>query len=103
MAYTSTEGPSLVGYSLTGSGYDYLKRLLSLGLVEGQLGKMHVADNVLPIVEALHTVLAGGVVEIKTVTRGNPDIVHELRRRVEEATEDANAINEASGYYVTLS
>ena len=103
MTYTAANSPSLVGYNLTSSGYTYLKRLLALGLVEGTLGDMRVADAVQPIVEALHTVLAGGEVEVRVVHKGNPDIVHELRHQVEQATADANAINEKSGYYVTLS
>jgi hypothetical protein len=47
-------------------------------------------------------VLSGGEVTIETKHRGNPDILNELRRRLEAARAEANEINKKSGFYVTL-
>jgi len=102
MSYGAEDGPQIIGHSVTYSAYEYLKRIISLGVFEGSLGKMRISDAMQPIVDAMHVVLAGGEVKIEVLHRGNPDIVSELRTRVEVATNDANVINEKSGYYVTL-
>ncbi|WP_437532143.1 hypothetical protein WME79_04060 [Sorangium sp. So ce726] len=102
MSYESRLGPSLVGYNLTHSGYEYVQRILDLGMLEGELGHMKPTPAVAEIIKALHTVLAGGEVKIETVHRGNPDIVNELQERTEQMQYDANTINEKSGFYVTL-
>lgn len=102
MSYRADEGPQLIAHNMTYSGYEYLKRLISLGAIEGTLGKMRVADCIRPVIDALHVVLAGGEVKIEVVHRGNADILNELRSRIEAAGRDANEINEKSGYYVTL-
>jgi hypothetical protein len=102
MSYDPEQGPQIIGHSVTYSAYEYLKRIISLGVFEGTLGNMRVSDAVRPVIDAMHVVLAGGEVKIEVVHRGNPDIVSELARRVEDSTRDANAINEKSGYYVTI-
>ena len=91
-----------VAYTLSSETYAYIRRLIELGAVEGSLGQMKPADFLAPVVEALHTVMAGGEVAIETTRRGNPDIVRELNERVASATHESNVINEAAGYYVTL-
>lgn len=96
-------GPQLVNYPLTHSAFDYLRRLMSLGVLEGPLGKMVIAPAMRPVIEAMHVVLAGGEVKIEVVRRGHPDLVRELEGRAEKAAADANTINEKSGYYVTVS
>jgi hypothetical protein len=48
----------------------------------------------------MHQVLAGGEVEIKVVATGNPLLVQELNSRVEQATQELNAINRRTGYSV---
>jgi len=102
MSYGAEDGPQLIAHSVTYSAYEYLKRIISLGVFEGTLGKMQISDAVRPVVDAMHVVLAGGEVKIEIVHRGNPDILNELRTRVDAATKDANEINEKSGYYVTI-
>ena len=94
--------PSTVSYTMARSIYHYIKRMLELGAIEGPLGGMHVSKELEEVVSALHHVLAGGSVKIKIEQRGNPDIVRELDHCVTEGTEDANAINKAAGYYVSL-
>ena len=101
MSYTADQGPQLVAYNMAASGYEYLKRLISLGAIEGTIGDMRLAEDVQRVVDALHTVLAGGEVEIRVVHRGNQDIANELRARLDAAGRDANEINKKSGFYVT--
>jgi hypothetical protein len=104
MSYTpSTVGPRLVGYQLASQTYEYMMRLIDLGVFEGAVGDMKLTAQVAEVVEALHQVLSGGEVTIETKHRGNPDILNELRRRLEAAQAEANEINKKSGYYVTIS
>lgn len=100
--YTFSGNPRLVGYQLTEATYGYMTRCLDLGALEGPLGDMKPTPEVAAIMQALHAVLAGGKVNIQVESRGNPDIFNELNRRLEAASRDANAINKAAGYYVTL-
>ncbi|UJR79212.1 hypothetical protein [Sandaracinus amylolyticus] len=95
-------GAQLVNYPLTHSTFDYLRRLMSLGVMEGPLGKMAVAEALRPVFDAMHVVLAGGEVKIDVVRRGHPDTMRELQARYEQAAADANAINAKSGWYVTI-
>ncbi|MGK3990162.1 hypothetical protein WME99_44370 [Sorangium sp. So ce136] len=101
VSYPANQGPGLVAYNITRSGYEYLMRLIDLGIVEGMLGAMDLSPQVKEIFEALHVVAAGGDVKIEIKSRGNPDIVHELQRRIEQAGRDANEINAKAGYYLT--
>jgi hypothetical protein len=81
--------------------YEYIERLIDLGLVEGPLGKMDLNPNVKPLVDALHQVLAGGTVNVQVTTPGNPTVVAELQGILQEAGDDGNAINKAVGFYLT--
>jgi hypothetical protein len=101
MPYQANQGPSLVAYNLTASGYAYLMRLLQLGAIEGRLGAMDLHHDLKPVFDAMHAVLAGGTVEIKILHRGSPDIVNELRGLLEQTRRDGNEINEKAGYYLT--
>jgi hypothetical protein len=75
-------------------------RLLQLGAMEGALGEMDISPLLKPVLEAMHQVLAGGEVEIKVVATGNPLLVQELNSRIEQATQELNAINQRTGYSV---
>lgn len=101
--YPSNLGPTLVSYALTQSSYEYLMRAIGLGVFEGPVGDMQLAKEVEPIVEALHTVLAGGSVKVEIERRGSPDIKRELDDRIAQARRDSNEINRKSGFYVTAS
>jgi len=79
-----------------------MMRLKELGAIEGALGNMSLLPTLAPLIDAIHTILAGGSVDVRVTQRGNPDIVHELERMLTQATADANFINEKSGYYVTI-
>ena len=101
MSYSSDD-PTLVSYPLARSAYEYIMRMKDLGAVEGALGQMSLLPALEPIMNAIHTILAGGSVEVHVTRRGNPDIVHELEEMFKRGQTDANFINEKSGYYVTI-
>ncbi len=101
MSYNDIRGPRVVGLSVASSLSEYLMRIQELGAVEGPDGAMEFSPEVMPILEAIQQVLAGGTVEVKVVHRGNPDIFNELKRRVEQVGREANAINKAAGFYLT--
>jgi hypothetical protein len=94
-------GPRVVAYNLASHNYEYLMRAVGLGVFEGPLGDMKIPPQVQEILDALHTVLAGGDVEVKVKHRGNPDIVNELANRLREAVAESNEINKKAGFYLT--
>ena len=96
------DDPQLVSYPLAYSMLQYMLKTKDLGAFEGPLGKMEFNKYLLPVVKALHTVLAGGQVEFTVTQRGNPEIIKELDEMLERGQRDANFINEKSGYYVTI-
>lgn len=101
MSYDSKTGPRTVGYQLASQTYEYLMRLIDLGIFEGAVGEMTLNPTVQPILTALHQVLSGGEVKIEVVHRGNPDIINELNSRLADAGTESNEINKKAGYYVT--
>jgi hypothetical protein len=104
MAYdeSGVSGPRLVGYNLSSQTYEYMMRLLDVGLLDGPLGHMKPNPRVAPLFDALHHVLAGGSVEVNVTSPGSPDVYNDLNRRAAAGIKEANEINEKSGYYVTI-
>ncbi len=98
----SADDPTLVTYPLARSTYEYIMRVKELGALEGALGHMTLLPALQPLVDAIHTILAGGAVDITVTQRGNPDIINQLTTMFAQGTKDANYINEKSGYYVTI-
>lgn len=96
------QGPRVVAANLAVSANDYLMRLQELGAVQDNNGDLVLAPELRPVLDALHAVLAGGQVSLTITSRGNPDIINELNRRLEQANRDANTINKAAGFYLTL-
>jgi hypothetical protein len=101
MNYNDIKGPRVVGMNVASSLADYVMRIQELGATEGANGALVITPEVLPVLHALHHVLAGGTVEVSVVQRGNPDIFNELNRRVEQVGREANALNKAAGFYLT--
>lgn len=93
--------PRTVSYTLSSKMYEYLMRMIDLGLLEGPLGEMKPAPQVKKVVEALHIVAAGGEVEITITKPAQQDVLSDLNRRLSIAQEESNEINKAAGYYVT--
>jgi hypothetical protein len=97
----SIPGPRLIGYNIAYSMYEYLEKLIDLGMIEGPLGHMDLSAKIKPLVEAMHHVLAGGTVNVQVATPGNPQVVAKLTQMLKEARDDGNAINKAVGFYLT--
>jgi hypothetical protein len=100
-SYNDVKGPRVSNITVASGIGEYILRVQELGVVEGTSGAAELHPSLKPVMEALHHVLAGGEVELKVVHRGNPDIVTELNRRVEQSIQEANAINAAAGFYLT--
>jgi hypothetical protein len=102
MSYPDGIGPRVVGYQLASHIYQYLMRAVDLGFLDGPIGQMKINPGLLPILDAASQVLAGGEVKIEITHRGNPDIVHELNRLLQEGLDESNTINEKAGFYLTI-
>lgn len=93
---------STVAYPMAASIYAYFKRILELGAIDGGIGEHALREDVRELVTALHHVLAGGKVTLDIEQRGHMDIFNELEKLFEAGQNDANEINEAAGYYVSI-
>jgi hypothetical protein len=96
--------PGLVTQSITTSLYEYVKRMLELGVVTGKLGEMMMHPSLEELKNALHTVMAGGTVEITFIEgeEGNGVVKKELNELFEYAYYEANEINKKARYRLTL-
>lgn len=93
--------PRTVSYTLSSKMYEYIMRLLDLGVLEGPLGEMNASPEAAKILEALHVVASGGEVSFSVTKPGQEAVIADLNRRLSVAQEEANQINKAAGYYVT--
>ncbi len=91
----------LVGTQLTPALYQYLNRLIELGIFEGPNGNMTINPAVQPLVDALHQVMAGGTVSVQVTTPGTAAVVAELAGLIQQGTDQANEINKKVGFYLT--
>ena len=94
--------PGLVTQQITTSLYAYVKLMLELGVVVGELGEMMSHPALEELKNALHTVMAGGTVEITTIDGGVPGAKDELDDLYKYAYKEANEINKKVGYRLTL-
>lgn len=88
----------VVSHNVTLSGLDYLRELYRLGAVEGAVGDQSLSAELVPLLEAVHQVLAGGSVEVKVTRAGNAKIVAELDEKVGRMFGEANQVNCSAGY-----
>lgn len=93
---------STVAYPLATSIHAYFARCLEVGAIEGSLGDQHLLAEVRELVRCLHHLLAGGKVTCAVEQRGSMDIYNDLERLFEIGERDANEINAAAGYYVSV-
>ena len=100
--YDFKTGPTPIQYTIPLATLTYMMRLNERGLVEGPLGNQNLSPSVEPLVWALHHLLAGGEIKVEITRKGDPDVVRQLEKLVEEAHKASNEINEKAGYYVTL-
>jgi hypothetical protein len=91
-----------VAYPVASSIHAYFARLLGLGAIDGGLGEHALTPDVRERVTAIHRVLAGGRVRRDVEQRGNMDIFNGLERLFEQGQNDANEIDQAAGYYVSI-
>lgn len=91
-----------VAYPVASSIHAYFARLLGLGAIDGGLGEHELAPDVRELVIAIHHVLAGGKVRCDVEQRGSMDIFNDLERLFEQGQNEANEINNAAGYYVSV-
>jgi hypothetical protein len=101
MSYNGIPGPRVEGLTVASSLSEYLMRIQELGAMEGPDGALEINPEVMPVLEAIHQILAGGTVEVKVVHPGNPAILNELNRRVRQVGREVNDINKAAGFSLT--
>jgi hypothetical protein len=95
-------GARVVGHNLASSTADLIMRMEELGFSFGSTGAV-MNPELVPALEGLFTVLAGGKIEVHVLQRGNPDIVAELHNRVENSVAESNTINSKLDFYLTIS
>jgi hypothetical protein len=95
--------PGLVGMDVAYSLYVYLRRIVELGVIMGDLGKQDINPRLHEVVDAIHAILAGGSAKVDITNPGSPDIVRELAEKLAAGTREGNEINALEGYYVTIS
>jgi hypothetical protein len=76
----------------------YLNQLVSLGAVEGAVGRQQLNASLAPVIAALHQVLAGGTVRLEVTTPGHLPIVAGLDRQLASAIHEANTMNSFEEY-----
>ena len=91
-----------IAYPLAPGMYKYIELLMDSGVMTGELGHNELSENLRPVVKAIHHILAGGSVEIQVVEPGVQSKVQKLERTLAEGTEEANALNAAAGFYVSI-
>lgn len=99
--YQDPKGPRAGNMTLARQLIDYINRCNELGLSLDGEGRFMIAEELRPVMLALHHVLAGGRVEVNVTDKGNPDIVRELDRRVREGLAEASELNRLAGYYLS--
>lgn len=88
----------VVSQNVTLAGLEYLRELHRLGAVEGAHGDQKLSAELVPLLEALHQVLAGGSVEVKVTRAGNARIAAELDEKAGQMLREANEVNASAGY-----
>jgi hypothetical protein len=98
---SNTYGAGIIGLQITPAMYQYLVSLLEYGIQEGQIGNQSLNPAVVPLLDAIHNILAGGTATVQITTPGNPQVVAELKNGFKDANDAANEINKKLGFYLT--
>ena len=96
-------GPSTVGYQVSSELAEYIQTAIDLGAFVGALGKMDINPQLKPLIDAMNHVLAGGSVSLQITAPGDPGKYQQLTTQLQDGIDEANKINAAAGYYVTIS
>ncbi len=97
---SGSKDPGIIQLAFSTALGEYLERVRELGAVEGLQGSIQINPTLMPVIEAMHHVLAGGEVEVRIVRGGQQEIVQELQQRAAQATRETNAINQLHGRVV---
>jgi hypothetical protein len=98
MKKNSEQIVSVMNVNISSSSYGYLQRLWELGAIEGIPGSTRIVEDLLPVVDALHQVLAGGKVRVTIEQTGTADVLDDLKQRLAMSIKETNIINEKAGY-----
>lgn len=71
----------------------YRVLLINHGAFEGNPGSLQVASEIMPILEALHHVLAGGTASVTVQTNGAANVVQSLEDAFEASMDAMNALS----------
>jgi hypothetical protein len=100
--YDFANDPQIISCNMNLQTYEYFRRLLEVGALQGRIGEMRPIPELEPLIAAIHHVIAGGQVKVDLVRAGNSALVGELAQRVESAMNESNAANKRANYYVTM-
>ena len=99
----SYPGPSTVGYQISSEIAEYMQTAIDLGAFVGALGSMDINPSLKPLIDAMNHILAGGAASVQVTQPGDHVKYDQLTNQLKDGIKEANAINKAAGYYVTIS
>lgn len=99
---SDSQSPRLVHLPVSSALQEYLRRVQTLGAVEGTGGALELNPTLVPVLKALHHVLAGGEVEVRITRDGQATLVQELQERATQSFEETNALNQQPGVEVDV-
>lgn len=91
------EGPRVVHLAVSSALAEYLHRLQMLGAVQGTRGGLELNPTLVPVLTALHHVLAGGEVEVRITRAGQAALVKDLQQRAARTIEETSVLNDEGG------
>lgn len=91
------EGPRVVHLAVSSALAEYLHRIQMLGAVQGSRGGLELNPTLIPVLKALHHVLAGGDVEVRITRAGQSALVKDLQERAARTLEETNVLNDEGG------
>jgi len=94
---TASQDPHVVQLPVSSALAEYLQRMQMLGAVQGTAGTLELNPTILPVLNALHHVLAGGAVEVHITRGGQPALVQQLQEHAERTLEETNVLSQLTG------
>jgi hypothetical protein len=91
-----------IAYPIAVAVWKYIDAVMDAGALVGDLGENDLDPRLLPVVAAVHNILAGGSVKIEILEKGIESKVKYLDDLLAEATEEANRLNHDAGFYLSL-
>jgi len=97
---TRSQPAHVVQLAVASALAEYLHRVRMLGAVQGTLEGLELNPTIVPVLTALHHVLAGGEVEVRITRGGQAALVRELQERASRTLEETNVLNEEEPDYL---